>query len=122
LDAQNPLIFVSYEGSVNPEEIAQKLSQSEPGYPIYVKKFQSIEQIQELGISSEKILSYYKNPFLGKEYEKDGKKFVKCDWAPFYYEVTGNPEIDEQNYAAAKEKWVNENPKQYQNLMNNTTK
>lgn len=146
LDTQNPLMFVLYdESKINANQLAERLSKNEFQQPVYVKEIQNTKQLQELGIQDTKILSYFnfnsssnvskeleenqkieqklkeqaKNE-MPKEFTKEGKHYVKCDWAPFYYEVTGNPEIDNLNYAKAKEKWINENPKEYQNLSNNT--
>ncbi len=126
IDSKNPLMFVSYSNpTLKVEELIEKLEKNELKASFYVKEVQNSQQLQELGISSPKIFSYFQGnntpqekPSIDfvKEYEKEGKKYVRCDWAPFYYEVTGNPELDEKNYQQAKAKWVQENPKAYQNL------
>lgn len=135
LDNKNPMIFVKYdEGRLNPEELAQALSQNEFNQPVYIKNVQNVQQLQELGIHSSNVFKYFeaqsfqssitdkKEKDFPKEYEKDGKKYVKCDWAPFYYEVTGNPSIDEKNYQKAKQQWIDENPKEYQYIKNQQSK
>jgi hypothetical protein len=99
LGNEHRLIFVSInENQIQAEKLIQILSNNELQHPIYIKHVQNSSELKSLGVNSSKIFSYYDNQEQKpnnkqvdqpKEYEKDGKKFVKCEWAPFYYEVTG---------------------------------
>lgn len=133
LDGKNPLIFVKYDaGKLNPDVLVERLSNNEFQQPVHYKLVQSKQHLIELGITNLQILSYFddkkeiekKEVAFMSEYElerekrKEAIELKKCDWAPFYYEVTGDPVVDEMNYQKAKEKWVSENPKEYQVIKN----
>ena len=128
INGNHRLMFVAFNpNAVNEQKLIETITKNEWNHAVYVKNVESSTQLQELGITEPKILTYFqKNEVkfkeeqtaeMPKEYYRDGKHFVKCEWANFYYEVTGNPEVDAQNYQNAKQKWVNENPKEYQNLI-----
>ena len=132
INGNHRLMFVAFNpNAVNEQKLIETITKNEWNHAVYVKNVESSTQLQELGITEPKILTYFqstdeklkveekqkKQTEMPKEYFQDGKHFVKCEWANFYYEVTGNPEVDAQNYQNAKQKWVNENPKEYQNLI-----